>query len=296
MHAYTLKEPYGVVGLIFPWNGPIFNASAKLAPALAAGGSLLVKPAEETPLSALLLDRLIHEAGVPEGVVNLLTGYGHTAGAAITAHPDVEKVAFTGSTEVGKAIVRASADNLKKVTLELGGKSPVLIFDDANLDKAILMASIGIFVHSGQGCVCGSRIFAQRGVYDRIVEGISMMANTFKLGAPSEEGCMSGPLISQKQLTRVMGFIDEGKSDGVEVVSRRPPAGPQGLLRAPDRAHQRRPRHAPVPGGDLRSGGQHPAVRRRRRGRGSGQRHHLRPGRHRLYRKRRPGPPDRQDG
>jgi aldehyde dehydrogenase (NAD+) len=219
MHAYTLKEPYGVVGLIFPWNGPIFNASAKLAPALAAGGSLLVKPAEETPLSAVLLDRLIHEAGVPEGVVNLLTGYGHTAGAAITAHPDVEKVAFTGSTEVGKAIVRASADSLKKVTLELGGKSPVLIFDDADLDKALLMASLGIFVHSGQGCVCGSRIFAQRGVYDQVVAGVAMMANSFKLGAPSEEGCVSGPLISQKQLTRVMGFIDEGKDDGVEVVA-----------------------------------------------------------------------------
>src|SRR5690349_1619518 len=218
-HGYTLREPYGVVGLIFPWNGPIFNACAKIAPALAAGCSSLVKPAEETPLSALLLDRLIHEAGVPEGVVNLITGYGHTAGAAITAHPDVQKVAFTGSTEVGKEIVRASADNLKKVTLELGGKSPVLIFDDANLDNAIMMASLGIFVHSGQGCVCGSRIFAQRGVYDRVVEGIAMMANSFKLGAPSEEGCVSGPLISQKQLTRVMGFIDEGKKDGVEVVT-----------------------------------------------------------------------------
>lgn len=219
MHAYSLKEPFGVVGLIFPWNGPIFNASAKLAPALAAGGSLLVKPAEETPLSAILLDQLVHEAGVPEGVVNLLTGYGHTAGAAISAHPDVEKVAFTGSTEVGKEIVRASAGNLKKVTLELGGKSPVLIFDDADLNKAIMMASLGIFVHSGQGCVCGSRIFAQRGVYDQVVEGIAGMANTFKLGAPCEEGCVSGPLISQKQLTRVMGFIEEGKRDGVEVVT-----------------------------------------------------------------------------
>ncbi|OBI17870.1 betaine-aldehyde dehydrogenase [Mycobacterium sp. E2462] len=219
MHAYTLKQPYGVVGLIFPWNGPIFNACAKLAPALAAGCSMLVKPAEETPLSALLLDQLVHDAGVPEGVVNLLTGYGHTAGAAITAHPGVEKVAFTGSTEVGKEIVRASAGNLKKVTLELGGKSPVLIFDDADLDKAILMASLGIFVHSGQGCVCGSRILAQRGVYERVVEGIALMANTFKLGAPSEEGCVSGPLISQKQLHRVMGFIDEGKGDGVDVVA-----------------------------------------------------------------------------
>ena len=218
-HAYTLKEPYGVVGLIFPWNGPVFNFCAKLAPSLAAGCSSVVKPAEETPLSALVLDDILHEAGIPDGVANLLLGYGHTAGAAITAHTGVEKVAFTGSTEVGKEIVRASADNLKKVTLELGGKSPVLIFDDADLDKAILMASLGIFVHSGQGCVCGSRIFVQRGVFDRVVEGISMMANTFKYGAPSEEGCVSGPLISQKQLTRVMGFIDEGKSDGVDVVT-----------------------------------------------------------------------------
>lgn len=219
MHTYTLKEPYSVVGLIFPWNGPIFNACAKLAPALAAGCSMVVKPAEETPLSALLLTRLIAEAGVPEGVVNLLTGYGHTAGAAITAHAFVEKVAFTGSTEVGKEIVRASAGNLKKVMLELGGKSPVLIYDDADLDKAIFMAAMGIFVHSGQGCVCGSRIFVQRGVYERVVEGIAGLANSMKLGGPDEEGCMSGPLISQKQLTRVMGFIDEGKSEGVEVVT-----------------------------------------------------------------------------
>jgi aldehyde dehydrogenase (NAD+) len=219
MHSYTLKEPYGVVGLIFPWNGPIFNASAKLAPALAAGCSMLVKPAEETPLSAFLLDKLIAEAGVPDGVVNLLTGYGHTAGAAITAHPGVDKVAFTGSTEVGKEIVRASAGNLKKVMLELGGKSPVLMYDDADLRKAIPMASMGIFVHSGQGCVCGSRIFVQRGVYDQVVEGIAMVANSIKLGGPQEEGCVSGPLISQKQLNRVMGFIDEGKSDGVEVVT-----------------------------------------------------------------------------
>ena len=131
MHTYTLKEPYGVVGLIFPWNGPVFNACAKLAPALAAGCGSVVKPAEETPLSAVLLDKIVAEAGVPEGVVNLVTGLGHTAGEALTAHPDVEKIAFTGSTEVGKRIVEASAGNLKKVMLELGGKSPVLIYDDA---------------------------------------------------------------------------------------------------------------------------------------------------------------------
>ncbi|HEX9832450.1 MAG TPA: aldehyde dehydrogenase family protein, partial [Mycobacterium sp.] len=219
MHAYTLKEPYGIVGLIFPWNGPVFNASAKLAPALAAGCSSVVKPAEETPLSALVLERIIAESGVPDGVVNFVTGYGHTAGAAITAHPDVEKVAFTGSTEVGKEIVRASAGNLKKVMLELGGKSPVIIYDDASLKRAIAMAAMGIFVHSGQGCVCGSRIFVQSRVYDQVVEGIAAVANTLQLGGPSDEGAVIGPLISQKQLTRVMGYIDEGKAGGVEIVA-----------------------------------------------------------------------------
>jgi aldehyde dehydrogenase (NAD+) len=219
MHAYTLKEPYGVVGLIFPWNGPIFNACAKVAPALAAGCSSIVKPAEETPLSALVLERIIAEAGVPEGVVNFLNGYGHTAGAALTAHPDVEKIAFTGSTEVGKLIVKAATGNLKKVMLELGGKSPVLIYDDADLNMAIMMAAMGIFVHSGQGCVCGSRIFVQRGVYEQVTEGIATIANNLKLGGPKEEGAMISPLISQKQLTRVLGYIDEGKRDGVEVVT-----------------------------------------------------------------------------
>src|SRR6201991_786729 len=155
MHTYTVREPYGVVGLIFPWNGPVFNFCAKLAPSLAAGCNGVVKPAEETPLSALVLDRILAEAGVPEGVVNLVNGYGHTAGAAITAHPDVEKVAFTGSTEVGRAIVHAAADsNLNKVTLELGGKSPVLIFEDASVKKALTLAAFGAFVHSAQACGC----------------------------------------------------------------------------------------------------------------------------------------------
>jgi phenylacetaldehyde dehydrogenase len=220
MHTYTLKEPYGVVGLIFPWNGPAFNFCAKLAPSLAAGCSSVVKPAEETPLTAIVLDEILAEAGVPDGVANLVLGYGHTAGAAITAHPDVEKVAFTGSTEVGRAIVHAAADsNLNKVTLELGGKSPVLIFDDANLKAAISTAAFGTFIHSGQACVCGSRIFAQRGVYDQVVAGIAKMANRLQLGGPNEQGAVIGPLISQKQLTRVLGYLDEGKNDGVEIVT-----------------------------------------------------------------------------
>ncbi|OBH21648.1 aldehyde dehydrogenase [Mycolicibacter terrae] len=219
MHAYTLKEPYGVVGLIFPWNGPLFNACTKLAPALAAGCSTVAKPAEETPLSALVLERLLVEAGVPDGVVNLVTGYGHTAGAALVDHPGVQKIAFTGSTEVGKRIVAASAGNLKRVTLELGGKSPVLIYDDADLNTAITMAAMGIFVHSGQGCICGSRIFVQRGVYDQVVEGIALVANNLRLGGPTDEGAMIGPLISERQLDRVMGYIDEGKRDSVDVIT-----------------------------------------------------------------------------
>ncbi|WP_068280910.1 aldehyde dehydrogenase family protein [Aldersonia kunmingensis] len=220
MHAYTLREPYDVVGLIFPWNGPVFNYCAKLAPSLAAGCSSVVKPAEETPLSAFVLDRILHEAGVPEGVVNLVNGRGHTVGAAITAHDDVDKVAFTGSTEVGREIVRASAaSNLNKITLELGGKSPVLIFDDADLDTAIMMAGFGTFVHSGQACICGSRIFAQRGVYEKVVDGIANLANGLQLGGPKDEGAMIGPLISAKQLGRVMGYVDQGKQDGAEIVT-----------------------------------------------------------------------------
>ncbi|OBG78333.1 MULTISPECIES: aldehyde dehydrogenase [unclassified Mycobacterium] len=220
LHTYTLREPYGVVGLIFPWNGPVFNFCAKLAPSLAAGCNSVVKPAEETPLSASVLMRLLAEAGVPDGVANLVNGYGHTVGAAITAHPDVEKVAFTGSTEVGRAIVHAAADsNLNKVTLELGGKSPVLIFDDASVKKALTLAAFGAFVHSGQACVCGSRIFAHRSVYDRVVEGMTAIADAMKMGGPHEEGTMSGPLISRKQLDRVLGYLEQGRAEGAEFVT-----------------------------------------------------------------------------
>src|SRR5258708_32520918 len=191
-----------------------------VAPPKAGCFRRVVKHAEETRLSALVLDNILHEAGVPEGVANLLLGYGHTAGAAITAHPDVEKVAFTGSTEVGRAIVAASGvSNLKKVTLELGGKSPVVVFDDANLKAAVPMAAFGTFIHSGQACVCGSRIFVQRGVYDQFVAGLANVADGVPQGGPKDEGSLIGPLISQKQLTRVLGYLDQGRSDGVEVVT-----------------------------------------------------------------------------
>ena len=219
LHAYTIKEPIGVVGAIIPWNGPTINAIIKLAPALTAGCSVVLKPAEETPLSAPILAEIFTEAGVPEGVVNVVNGYGHTVGAALAAHPDVDKIAFTGSSEVGKMIVQAAAGNLKKVLLELGGKTPVLIYDDADLPRAIAGAALGIFINSGQGCVCGSRVYAQRAVYDQVVEGIAKAARALRLGGPDDPKVDIGPLISQKQLNRVMGFIDEGRRDGVEVVT-----------------------------------------------------------------------------
>lgn len=218
-HGYTIKEPVGVAGCIVPWNGPALNAIIKLAPALTAGCSVVLKPAEETPLSAPLLGQVLADAGVPEGVVNIVDGYGHTAGAALAAHPDVDKIAFTGSTEVGKLIVQAASGNLKKVMLELGGKSPVLIYNDADLPTAIAGAALGIFINSGQGCVCGSRVFVQRGVYDQVVEGIAKAGKALRLGGPADGDIDIGPLISQKQMDRVLGYIDEGRRDGAQVVT-----------------------------------------------------------------------------
>jgi aldehyde dehydrogenase (NAD+) len=217
--GYTLKEPVGVAGAIVPWNGPALNAVIKLAPALTAGCSIVLKPAEETPLSAPLLRDVFVQAGVPEGVINIVNGYGHTTGAALAAHPDVDKIAFTGSTEVGRLIVQAAAGNLKKVMLELGGKSPVLIYDDADLPRAIAGAALGIFINSGQGCVCGSRVYVQRGVYEQVVDGLAQAAKALKLGGPQDPNVDIGPLISRKQLDRVMGFIDEGRRDDVEIVT-----------------------------------------------------------------------------
>jgi aldehyde dehydrogenase (NAD+) len=166
-----------------------------------------------------MLPSILQEAGVPEGVVNIVTGYGETTGAALAAHPDVDKISFTGSIETGKHIVQASAGNLKRVTLELGGKSPVLIYDDADLSKAIPGAAFGIFINSGQGCVCGSRIYVQSGVYDRVVEGLATAARSLKLGGSDDPQADIGPLISERQLIRVMGFLEDGRKGGARVVT-----------------------------------------------------------------------------
>ena len=197
----------------------MINAIIKLAPALTAGCSVVLKPAEETPLSAPVLGEILTAAGVPEGVVNIVNGYGHTAGAALAAHADVDKIAFTGSTEVGKLIVQAASGNLKKVTLELGGKSPVLIYNDADLPKAIAGAALGIFINSGQGCICGSRVYVQRGVYHAVLDGLAQAAKALRLGGPQDSNVDLGPLISRKQLERVLKFLDEGRRDGAEIVA-----------------------------------------------------------------------------
>src|SRR3954467_10400546 len=180
--AYTLREPVGVVGQIIPWNFPLLMAAWKLGPALAMGNTVVLKPAEQTPLSALRLGELIQEAGIPDGVVNIVPGYGETAGAALAAHPDVDKIAFTGSTEVGKLIVQAAAGNLKKVSLELGGKSPNVVFSDGDMDAAIAGASMAIFFNHGQCCCAGSRLYIEKSIFDKVVEGVSEQASNIKVG------------------------------------------------------------------------------------------------------------------
>ena len=218
-HSYTLREPIGVVGQIIPLNFPLLMAAWKLGPALAAGNCVVLKPAEQTPLTALRLAELIAEAGIPDGVVNVVPGYGETAGAALAAHMDVDKVAFTGSTEVGKLIVAASgASNLKKLTLELGGKSPNIVFDDAE-DGAIEGAANAIFFNHGQCCVAGSRLYVQRGRFDEVVDGVAQIAKSIKMGPGMEPGTQMGPLVSDEQFRRVTSFLESGKSDGATTLA-----------------------------------------------------------------------------
>ena len=218
-HSYTLREPLGVVGQIIPWNFPLLMAAWKLGPALATGNCVVLKPAEQTPLTALRLAGLIAEAGIPEGVVNVVSGFGETAGAALAAHNDVDKVAFTGSTAVGKLIVAAAAaSNLKKLTLELGGKSPNIVFDDAG-PAAIEGAANAIFFNHGQCCVAGSRLYVQRGRFDEVVDGVAEIAKSIKMGSGMEPGTQMGPLVSDEQLRRVTGFLESGKAEGATALA-----------------------------------------------------------------------------
>lgn len=215
--AYTLREPVGVVGQIIPWNFPLLMAAWKLAPALACGNTVVLKPAEQTPLTALWLAELAKEAGFPPGVINVVTGYGEEAGAPLVAHPDVDKVAFTGSTAVGQEIMRQSAVNLKKVSLELGGKSPNVIFADADLKRAVHHAFFGIFYNQGQVCVAGSRLFVEKSVADEVIERLVEMAKQMKIGPSLDPETRFGPIVSEEHLQRIESYIALGKQEGAQL-------------------------------------------------------------------------------
>jgi phenylacetaldehyde dehydrogenase len=217
-HAYTLRQPVGVVAQIIPWNFPLIMAALKLAPALACGCTSVLKPAEQTPLSAIRLVELAEQAGIPKGVINLLQGFGETCGQAMIEHPGIRKIAFTGSTPVGKHIGKVAMDSLKRVSLELGGKSPVIIAKDANLEEAIGGAANAIFFNQGQVCVAGTRLFVEEPIYDEVISGLTAIAKGMKLGGGRDPSAQMGPLVSKEQQDRVLGYINKGLSEGGEVL------------------------------------------------------------------------------
>ncbi len=231
--AYTLREPVGVVGQIIPWNFPLLMAAWKLGPALAVGCTIVMKPAEQTPLSALRLGELFMEAGFPEGVVNIVPGYGETAGAALAAHPDVDKIAFTGSTEVGKLIVNAATGNLKKVTLELGGKSPSVVLPDADLETGIPGVASAIFFNHGQCCAAGSRLYVEKGIFDKVVAGVADQAKQIKIGPGLDPNTQMGPLVSDEQQHRVLGYLESGFAEGAQAVAGGKRSGDKGYFVEP---------------------------------------------------------------
>jgi phenylacetaldehyde dehydrogenase len=219
LHTYTVKSPVGVAALITPWNSPLLMAAWKVAPALAAGCSCIVKPAELTPLTALLLGEIALEAGLPDGVLNVLTGDGPNVGARLAAHPGVDKVAFTGSTAVGREIVHAATGNLKKVSLELGGKSPVLVFDDADIDEAINGAAAAIFSNAGQVCTAGSRLLVHEDIYGDVVAGVAKRAEALNVGYSFDPRSQMGPVISAEQRETVLGYIESGLTEGATLLA-----------------------------------------------------------------------------
>jgi aldehyde dehydrogenase (NAD+) len=231
--TYTVREPIGVVGVIVPWNFPLMIAMWKIAPALACGCTIVLKPAELTPLTALRLGELALEAGIPPGVLNVVPGFGATAGAALVNHADVDKVTFTGSPAVGRQILRGAAGNLKRVTLELGGKSANIIFADANLDAAVKAASAGIFFNTGQVCSAGSRILAQDAIYDEVVERLRERAQAVRVGNPRDRATTMGPLVSAVQMKRVQDYIEIGQQEGARLITGGTRVGERGYFLKP---------------------------------------------------------------
>ncbi|HUN29688.1 MAG TPA: aldehyde dehydrogenase family protein [Alphaproteobacteria bacterium] len=232
-HTYIARVPVGVVGAIVPWNFPLMNSMWKIAPALACGCTIVMKPATETPLTALLLGELALEAGVPPGVLNIVPGPGSTAGMSIVRNPDVDKISFTGSPGVGKLIMENAAPFVTRLTLELGGKSPNLIFDDADIDAAVKGSSAGIFFNSGQVCSAGSRILVQESIYDQFCERMVARSKSLKIGDPQDESTYIGPVISQKQMNTIIGYIEAGKSEGATLLSGGDRVGTKGYFLEP---------------------------------------------------------------
>ena len=232
-HVYSTREPVGVAGAIIPWNFPLNMLSWKVAPALAAGCTVVLKPAEQTPLTALRFAELAQEAGFPDGVINIVTGYGETAGAALAEHEDVDKIAFTGSTEGGKMIARAATGNLKRVSLELGGKSPAIVLPDADLQMAIEGTANAIFFNQGQVCTAASRLYAHKDIYDQVVEGVAKIADSLTLGHGLDPNVNHGPLISQSHRERVASYVEIGREEGADVVTGGKTVGNQGHFMAP---------------------------------------------------------------
>jgi phenylacetaldehyde dehydrogenase len=232
-HAYTVREPVGVVAQIVPWNSPLAMAATKIAPALAAGCAVILKPAEQTPLTALRLAQLVMEVGFPNGAFNLLTGIGEEAGAALTEHPGVDKVTFTGSTEVGRAILHAAAGNFKRVTLELGGKTPVIVLPDADVEKAAAGAARSIFTNAGQICNAGSRLYAHAKVFDELVERVGNFADSIVLGSGLDPAAQMGPVVSAEQQQRIQGYVASGLEQGARRITKRASADSSGYFVPP---------------------------------------------------------------
>ena len=230
---YTLRDPVGVVGQIIPWNFPLLMAAWKIAPALACGNTVVLKPAEQTPLTALRLGEICQEAGLPDGVLNIVTGYGPTAGAALAEHMDVNKIAFTGGSDTGRIIMQAASKNLKQITLELGGKSPNIVFADSDIDSAVSGAMTGIFFNQGEVCCAGSRLFLERSIHDEFVDKLSNKAANMRVGNPEDAGTQMGAQVSEEQFDKILGYIDTGKQEGAKLVTGGERCGEKGYFIRP---------------------------------------------------------------
>jgi aldehyde dehydrogenase (NAD+) len=230
---YTLREPVGVVGQIIPWNFPLLMAAWKIAPALACGNTVVLKPAEQTPLTALRLGEICQEAGLPDGVLNIVPGYGPTAGAALAAHMDVDKIAFTGAHTTGRIIMQAASKNLKQISLELGGKSPNIVFADSDIDSAVAGAMTGIFFNQGEVCCAGSRLFLEKSIHEEFVEKLSNKAASMRVGNPEDAGTQMGAQVSKEQFDKILGYIDIGKQEGAKLVTGGERCGERGYFIKP---------------------------------------------------------------